>query len=303
MPRTLFSLVTLAVVLSANVGHADNAADSAAWKKRGDDAMDALRYEEAIADYSRALAASQDPAILYNRGRVYQARSEYTLALADLEKFERDANATLKSRVPKLAELIEELRGHVATLTVHVNVDGAEVKLRHQSLGKSPIDSRRVNAGPAVLEITSDGYLPYRSESELPGRSSPIFEVKLEKATASSVLVVREPGSVLIDGNVSGDGPVEVSVPAGSHRVVLRRSGAPDLEKDVSIAPGERREVPFDSDEHSGGIASKWWFWTGLGVVVVAAASVTAVALTHEKPAATGDSFQPSQVTAAHLRF
>jgi tetratricopeptide (TPR) repeat protein len=51
-------------------------------KRRGDEAMDSLQYDEAIADYSKAYAISKDPVFLYNRGRVYQARDRYPEALA-----------------------------------------------------------------------------------------------------------------------------------------------------------------------------------------------------------------------------
>src|SRR5262249_14067665 len=101
--------VRLAVVLACAIAApatpslalADESA--AALKQRGDAAMDSLRYDDAIAAYEKAYAISKDPAILYNLGRVHQARGVYPKALEYLERFDREAPPELKSRVPLLA--------------------------------------------------------------------------------------------------------------------------------------------------------------------------------------------------------
>src|SRR5689334_8802118 len=61
----------------------------AAFKRQGDEAMDALHYDEAIAAYTKAYEVGNMPAALYNRGRAHQARGQYVLALADIERFAR----------------------------------------------------------------------------------------------------------------------------------------------------------------------------------------------------------------------
>src|SRR5437899_856477 len=58
-----------------------------ALKKRGDDAMDSLRYADALAAYSEAYSLSKDPALLYNKGRADQALGDYPSALQELERF------------------------------------------------------------------------------------------------------------------------------------------------------------------------------------------------------------------------
>src|SRR6185295_7621747 len=56
-------------------------------KQRGDVAMDALRYGEAVDAYVQAYAISKDPALLYNRGRALQALGDFPGALEALESF------------------------------------------------------------------------------------------------------------------------------------------------------------------------------------------------------------------------
>src|SRR5262249_30656935 len=129
----------LAVALSVPVHAADpppaappaapeaHASRPAELKKSGDRAMDALRYADAYAAYSDVYALTLDPALLYNMGRALQALNRYPEALDRLEAFQVVAPPDLKARVPRLAELIAELRGRVTTLKVTSSVEGARV--------------------------------------------------------------------------------------------------------------------------------------------------------------------------------
>jgi hypothetical protein len=49
-------------------------------------------------------------------------------------------------------------------------------------------------------------------------------------------------------------------------------------------------------------ITAKWWFWTGVGVVVAGGAAVTIALLAPHRSAPEGD-IEPRQVTAPLLRF
>ena len=45
-----------------------------------------------------------------------------------------------------------------------------------------------------------------------------------------------------------------------------------------------------------GGITSRWWFWTALGVVVAGGATATAVILMTEKDPENGQGFTPGRI-------
>jgi hypothetical protein len=291
-------LVTLAPASrAAEPVSAETAARAAALKKKGDDAMDALRYDEAIAMYSEAYGLGADPALLYNRGRVYQARSEYPQALADVERFDREASSELRARVPKLAELLVELRSHVSTLTVTCNVEGARVLVRDRQLGTTPLpEPTKLNAGPAVLEIAKEGYLVYRQELSLAGGESVVANVSLISKEKGGILAVRAsgPGTVFVDGKPLGKPPLETTLDAGTHRILVRSDQFEDTETTAVVLAGERKEIMLDLEKRPS-IFTRWWFWTAAGVVVAGGVAVT-VALLTNKPAPSGDGFAPAQV-------
>ena len=66
------------------------------------------------------------------------------------------------------------------------------------------------------------------------------------------------------------------------------------------IAPGERKELSLVLVAKKGGITSRWWFWTGLGVVAAGGATIAAVliATSTDRPHGTGEGFSPGTQTA-----
>jgi hypothetical protein len=278
---------------------------AATLKKQGDAAMDALRYDEAIDAYTQAYALSPDPALLYNRGRVHQARGEWPAALADLERFSHDATPELRQRVPKLDELLAEARGHVATVTITSNVDGARVLVRKTQVGTTPIPGPlQLDSGPALVEVLAEGFFDWRRELELKGGATTVLVAQLGTKSTSGVLRVSAltPGTrVRIDEAAASSAPAEAIVLAGVHRVVIHADGYDDRETNVVVGAGETKEVTLEPEKRPA-LTSRWWFWTGVGVVVVAGATVTYALLT-SKPADKGDQFQPGQVSAPLMHW
>jgi hypothetical protein len=87
-------------------------------------------------------------------GRALQAMGDYPGSLEKLEAFVEQAPPELKARVPKLTELVAEVRSRVTKVTLTTNVDGARVLVRQQLVGTTPFDRPLVlNAGKASLEV------------------------------------------------------------------------------------------------------------------------------------------------------
>jgi hypothetical protein len=272
-------------------------------KRRGDTAMDSIHFLEAVDAYAQAYAITKDPALLYNRGRALEALGDFPGALEALEKFDAAANADLKARVPKLAELMTELRARVSSLRVTCNVAGARVLVREKVVGVTPLpDALRVTHGTAPIEVNADGYVPYRNTVALPGGGVLVLDVTLTRNAKTSVLVLRSsvPGTIAtVDGKVVGNPPVEVEVEPGSHKILARAEGHADLETLAVVARGDQKQIDLQLKPR-GGITTQWWFWTGLGVVVAGGAAVSAALLIEKKPSS-GD-LAPGTVSAP-IRF
>jgi hypothetical protein len=285
---------------------ASDAERARALKQQGDAAMHSLRYAEALAAYQASYALSPDPALLYNQGRAQQALGRFPEALANMEAFDRQAPPQLHARVPALAGLIAELRARVATVAIACNVPGARVLIRDTVVGKTPMPPLGVSAGKATIEIDAEGYFPYRRELELPGGGSLVVDAQLGSRARTGLLVVRtsvQGADVWVDGRALGAAPVETIVNAGTHRITAWHPEWKTTETSAALAVGERKEMTVSLKPR--GITSKWWFWAGVGAVVVTGAVVTTALLTERDPAS-GD-IPPGHVSGplspAFVRF
>jgi hypothetical protein len=278
---------------------------AAALKRQGDEAMDALRYDDAIALYTRAYELNGMPAVLYNRGRVYQARGQYVKALDDIDRFAREATPELRARVPDLEAIRNELRSHIATVSIAANVAGARVLVRNVDVGTTPLaQPLQLDAGKARLEVRADGHEPHSEEVELAGGRETALAVSLVPVVQHGVLVVRaanEPGDVTIDGKPMGRAPVEAELAPGTHRIVMHKDGYEDASTSAVLSAGEKKDVVVRL-ESKPTIFGRWWFWAGASAIV-AGGVVLSIALLTERSPDRGDGFAPEQARAPLVRW
>jgi hypothetical protein len=301
MPRAAFAQATTPeAALPAGTPDED--------KRHGDEAMVALRYQEALAYYRRAFEATKSPALLYNMGRAYEGLAEFPKALDALEEFTDKAPPELKARVPKLDDLVADVRKHVATMIISAPVGGAEIRLGNKVLGTTKPGQTvfRVNAGPQTLSVTHRDYFPFERPVALAAGKIETIDVVLASRSAEALLRITSPvegAAVAIDGKSFGNVPAETPMKPGQHRIALSRDGYDAAEASVVLIAGERKDVDIPMAVHDS-ITKKWWFWTGIGVVLVAGGIATYVALTTEKDPSSG-TIPPGTVKAQTwgLRF
>jgi hypothetical protein len=265
--------------------------------------MQRLEYQAALDAYERAYAIDKNPALLYNRGRTLQALGRYPEALEQLEAFEREAPAELKARVPKLRELISEVKGRVSTLTLASNIKGARVLVRRQLVGTTPLSPIRLSSGTATIEVVADGYHPFKQTVTLPGGGQSSVHATLHSKTTTGVLEITSPivgADVFVNGSRLGTAPAQTVLKAGEHRVLVRREGYEEAETTAVISAGRTTRLDMRLDQPPP-ITARWWFWTGVGVIVVGGVVLTAALLT-EREADRGD-IPPGQVSGPLLSF
>ena len=80
---------------------------------------------------------------------------------------------------------------------------------------------------------------------------------------------------VLIDGADVGVTPVDINRPAGKYKVIVNKGGFLPFETNASADPGQNVNVTATLREDKPTLTQRWWFWTGVGVLVVGAATTT----------------------------
>ena len=279
------SVAPVSVAFAAPPAKKEEPSGAAALKTQADRAMDDLRYGEALDAYRRAYELSGDPALLYNQARASQALGELVAALDLIERFEKDAPAALKARVPDLAGLEADLRSRTSSLTVTSAVPGAELLLRGVVIGKTPFAKPiRTTAGHAALVVRAEGYEPFEKEIDLPGGGELKVDAPLRAKDRRGVVIVRAVNGarVTFDGQVKGDVPVEVAALEGTHEIRVEADGYDPKTTAVITVAGQRKELDVELVKRPS-ILAKWWFWTAIGVVVAGGVATYFVVTTERK--------------------
>lgn len=266
-------------------------------REQGNQAMEALRYPQAVQAYEAARRAYPDPALRYNLGRAHQALGNFPRALDEILAFQREATPELLARIPALNELTEELRSQVATLIVTSNLRGATVTVDDRPVGVTPTARVRLSAGRAHLEVTAKGHTPFSRHLLLRGGETTTVSVGLEPIERSGFLRVKVPAGVDVfaNGVHIGKGPCEAPVEPGRLQVVGRQPKHKEARATLVIAAGETRDVEL-SPEARPSVLEHWAFWAGAAVLVAGGATTAALLL--EQKADQGAYFKPSQIEA-----
>jgi hypothetical protein len=304
MRRGLF-LLALAVCLNLSRLAAAQEKSAADLKKSGNEKMDASDFVGALEDYQAALKLDpNDPTLHFNIGRAHGLLGHNVEALAELEKFGQTATPELKARA-QFDLLYSQTKAKVAYLTVTCGVRGARVVLGQKVLGTTPLTRVAVGAEPlARVTIDADGYLADAQSVQLSGgREAQLQCHLLPKSTAGTLVVGTKPTGALIDvdGKAEGNTPAELKLPAGPHTVVARLEGYDDLEVRVMVDAGDQKKTVDLPLAKSVPITARWWFWTGIAVVVVGGVVLTAALLTERSP--DKGTIQPGQIPAPLVTF
>lgn len=275
-------------------------------RDQGNEAMLGMRYSDALEFYKQALELAPDNlGLLYSIARADQFVGEYPDALAALERFAKDAPPEMRAKVGRLDELFAQIRPRVAVLDLKCDLPGARVIVREKVIGTTPLPPTRLVAGAATVQVELDGFFTESRDVVLPGGGEASLTVQLHRKSTNGLVSIRtEPmgAHVFVDGREVGTSSpkVELALPAGPHDLLATRDGYDNAKVPVVLASGATRDITLTMDR-SVPLTSKWWFWTGVGVVVVVV-GVTTYALLTEKSAQKG-TLPPGQIAAPLVRF
>jgi hypothetical protein len=325
--RSLFAYLVAALLLALSFTPSTARADDSATrdpgarveelKKRGNQAMMELNYGEALDAYTKALGiAPDDAALYYNLGRAHQAREDYPEALDALATFVQKASPEVRAKVPKLDELLADVRSRVGAVQVACTADvpGATITVGEKATIKGCATAPRtvrlsVPARQAVVEVrlVAETYQGQTVRVAVAGGGAPaaVTLTVLAKASSGTLIVRASPAEarISIDGTERGNPPVEVLLPAGAHVVDVRAERHDPKQISVVIQAGATKDLPVVELQRLAPITAKWWFWTGVGVLAVGAGVAVWYLVTQPESSASTGTIAPGQVSAPLVRF
>jgi hypothetical protein len=297
----------------------DSAADSQETAQareefvRGADFVKKAQWAEALAAFERSAKLRPHPVTTYNIGACQRALGRYALSRKTLRAALAEHEAGHGAQLPEsvLTELkgyLEQIDGLLASAdvtldppTASIAVDGRPLEaepgvsvvmvagIRAPGPGEAPPTARFrlvLDPGAHVITLSRKGYADAVVNRTFLPRASITLPLVLDRLPATLHIGSNREGAVVaVNGLDVGVAPVDVSRPAGTYHVVVRRDDFVTYETQVAVKAGEESSLRATLEPRVTPLTKKWWFWTIAGVVVTSAA-VTTYALTRPDPQA-----------------
>jgi hypothetical protein len=140
-----------------------------------------------------------------------------------------------------------------------------------------------LNPGAHVFTFARPGFADAVVNKTISPGATIDLKLELDRLPATLHVASSETGAVVtVDGADVGVAPVDVSRPAGTHRVRVTKSGFKRYDAQVAVQPGQELDLRAQLAKEETSFTSRWWFWTAAGVVV-AGVAVGTYALTRSE--------------------
>jgi hypothetical protein len=320
---TLLLLAAPVLVAEAAPAAADSGEVARAREEfvRGADFANRAQWAEALVAFEHSAKLRPHPTTTFNIGACQRAMGSYTLARQTLVRALSDHESGAGGELPQM--LVNDAHGYLAeidrllaTVTVtllpadaQIAVDGRPLESASTlGLGSGtaalpvlvagvsapgrgqppPVSQFRVivNPGTRVFTLSRKGFADaVISRTFGPGATADL-NLELDRLPAAIHVGSSPPGGIVtLNGIDVGATPVDVARPTGSYRVVIRKPGFVTYDTRVLARPGEGVSLDPSLPVEKTPITQRWWFWTGLGVVVAGAAAGTYFYVRGQEPA------------------
>jgi hypothetical protein len=171
------------------------------------------------------------------------------------------------------------------TLVLDGEQPGAEVFVNAESVGVMPMEALPLEPGSHTVRVVRPGYTEFNEVVEIRPRRETRIEVELYPVSMA-LMVLSEPlgAQIFVDGNFSGEAPMELELLEGEHSLRLKLLGYHDRIEAVTAVAGSSETLmleldPLPEDERRALLeppVTEWyeepllWILAGSGAVVLA---------------------------------
>lgn len=153
-------------------------------------------FDAALVEMQRAYELAPSYKILYNLGLIHRQLNDFAASLKAFRRYLHEGgNKVPKDKRVEVTTAIAELEKRVATVTVEVDVAGAEVSVDDAAVGTSPLtEPVLVNAGKRRITAKIAGKAPASRVVTVAGTDTLTVKLELAEAKpAAPVVVSTEP--------------------------------------------------------------------------------------------------------------
>jgi hypothetical protein len=274
----------------------------------GTDHVKSAHWGEALASFERSAALRPHALTTYNIGACERALGRYTRARQTLQKA-MDANEASGAReLPRsfaddARRWTKEIDGILVRASVTLTppdavllVDGAPLVREGDALvaglpaGDQAVTSPGarfrlvIDPGVHILALSRTGFANGAVTKTLAPGSTPELALDLQSLPATIRVSANLPGAVVsVDDLDTGVAPVQLSRPAGTYNIAVRKNGFVPYVTTVRVNAGDSPSLQASLAEETTPLYKKFWFWT-VAATVVAGATVGTYLLTRPDP-------------------
>lgn len=300
--EALFALVLGSMLLVGAPARADDATDTQARDEfvRGAALVKNAQWAEALAAFERSAKTRPHAVTTYNIGACERAMGRYTLARETFTQARTQNDAAHGAELPEgvLTEMkgyLDEIERLLANVTVVLDPPGASIAIDGRPLAPSsgaadasltfvagtrapapaepaPAASFHVllDPGAHVFTLTRKGFADAVANKTFGPGTTTTLRLELNRLPATLHIASDPSGAATaIEGVDVGTTPLDLSRPGGTYRVTVRKGGFVDYDSRITAVPGENINVLATLPADRPSIAQRWWFWTGIGALVV----------------------------------
>jgi hypothetical protein len=296
----------------ARAADPDPIAEARAEYVRGNELAKSAQWALALAAFERSRELRPHPLTTYNLGvceralgNLIRARSLFSKAVGEGAK---DASQFPASRLEDARGYMAEIDASLVQLDVTIDPEDALLAVDGRPLESVPREGGAtqlvagiaragaptkvpgprfaiaVDPGTHVFRVQAPGYGDVTvTKTYAPGAKDKL-DLVLARLPATVRVSADVPSSIVtVNGADVGFAPVQVSRPAGSYRVVVRKEGFETFSTDLAVRPGQEVDLPAKLPPERIPLTKRWWFWGAIAGVVAGGAALT-YALTREDP-------------------
>lgn len=218
--------------------------------QRAQQLYDDGHFEASLLELQRAYDVKPSWRLLFNLGELRFTVHDYVGSLRAFQRFLAEGGKDIEPSKRAAAESkLGTLRSLVGNLKVRVNVDGAQITLDDELLGKSPLPVTMVSAGRHKLTATQDGYRPASTVVAVLGSEESAADLTLVSDAPVARTTEVEPPSKWTAWSWAGLG-TSVALAGGSVAMFAVAGGASsDLSKITYVGPAPSPEYKSKASE------------------------------------------------------